>query len=106
MIGRIIGLVACLLCAFPFFVLSGDKNSGEPLQFWSGDRTLKEKVRNVPEYNREMAMLYKKCAIAFLLTGIGFLILPLLGVILVCFDCTLGIWLAYRSYKKILAAYS
>lgn len=107
MVGRIVGLIACIICAFPFFIISVyDKDSNEPINFWSGDTTLKSKVRNVQEYNKEMAGLYKKCAITFLVTGIGFLAIPMLGVIMVCFDCTLGIYLVYRNYKKILNLYS
>ena len=74
MVGRIIGLISCLLCAVPFFIISiYNKKSEEPIHFWSGDTTLKSKVKNVFDYNKEMAMLYKKCALVFLMTGIGFL---------------------------------
>lgn len=107
MLGRIIAFVSCFMCAIPFLIVSVySKESREPINFWSGDTTLKEKVKNVSEYNKEMAALYKKCAIAFLLTGVSFVILPVVGVVLLCFDCTLGIYLMYREYKKILERYS
>lgn len=107
MAGRIIGLVSCLICAVPFLIISVyNKDSKEPINFWSGDTTLKSKVKNVTEYNNKMAVLYKRYAIAFIISGIGFVILPFLGVIMVCFDCTLGIYLMYRNYKKILNLYS
>lgn len=103
MVGRMIGLVSCLMCAVPFLIISVyNKDSKEPISFWSGDTTLKSKVRNITEYNYKMAALYKRCAIAFLISGIGWLVLPALGVIMTCFDCTLGIYLMYRNYKKIL----
>lgn len=106
MIGNIVGLISCLMCAFPFFILSVyGKNSNEPINFWSGDTTLKSKVKNVKEYNKEMAKLYKKYAIAFCITGIACLILPVIGIIMICLDCTLGIYLVYRNYKKILGAF-
>lgn len=106
MVERIIGLISCLLCAVPFFIISKyDRNSREPINFWSGDKTLKKRVKNIPEYNREMADLYKKCAMAFCISGIGFLILPVVGLILICFDCTLGIYIVYRCYKKVLGKY-
>ena len=107
MFGRIVGFIACIMCAFPFFVISTyNKDSKDPITFWSGDNTLKSKVKNVQRYNNEMALLYKKCAIAFLITGIGFLVVPFIGVLMLCFDCTLGIYLVYRCYKKILNLYS
>ena len=72
MLGRIIGLISCLMCAFPFLVIGVfNKDSREPITFWSGDATLKSKVKNVAEYNGKMAVLYKKCAIAFIISGIG-----------------------------------
>ena len=48
MVGRIVGLIACFMSALPFFIISFyDKDSKEPINFWSGDTTLKSKVRNV-----------------------------------------------------------
>ena len=107
MVGRIVALVSCFMCAVPFLIIAKyNKDSKEPINFWSGDTTLKSKVKNVVEYNKEMAALYKKYAIAFLLTGIGFVIYPLIGILLLCFDCTLGIYIMYREYKRILKLYS
>ena len=83
MVGKIIALVSCLLCAVPFLIISiYNKDSKEPINFWSGDTSLKEKVADIKGYNKEMALLY------------------------LCFDCTLGIFLMYRVYKKILKRYS
>ena len=107
MIGRIIGLVSCLMCAIPFLIISVyNKDSKEPINFWSGDTTLKSKVKNVDSYNKKMALLYKRCAVAFLISGIGFMVTLYLGVAMICFDCTIGIYLVYRNYKRILGEYS
>lgn len=107
MAGRIVGLVCFLLCAFPFFVISiYNKDSSEPINFWSGDTTLKGKVKDIKGYNMEMAGLYKKCALFFLLTGILFVVFPVAGVVLLVFGCTAGIYLSYRIYKRILERYS
>lgn len=58
MVGRIVGLVFCLMCAVPFLIISvTNKDSKEPINFWSGDTTLKSKVKNVAEYNNKMAAL-------------------------------------------------
>jgi hypothetical protein len=104
---RIIGLVCCLLCAFPFFVIGiYNKDSREPIHFWSGDASLKNKVKDVRGYNMEMSGLYKKCALFFLLTGTLFAVFPVIGAILLIFGCPVGIYLAYRVYKGILERYS
>jgi hypothetical protein len=107
MVGRIAAFIACVMCAIPFLIIAiYNKDSKEPINFWSGDTTLKEKVKNVKAYNREMALLYKRCSIAFLITGIGMIVMPVVGAILLCFDCTLGIYLMYKNYKRILNLYS
>ena len=59
---KIVGLISCLLCAVPFLIIGiFEKNSKEPITFWSGDKTLKSKVKDVTAYNLEMGMLYQKC---------------------------------------------
>lgn len=107
MAGRIAGFVCFLLCAFPFWVIGAyNKDSSEPIHFWSGDTSLKDKVRDVKGYNAEMAQLYKRCALFFLLTGIVFVVFPIGGIVLTVFACSVGIYLAYRVYKRILERYS
>ncbi len=67
MFGKIIGLISCLMCAFPFFIIGiFNKDSKEPISFWSGDTTLKSKVKNVAEYNEKMAACIKS-ALLYLL---------------------------------------
>lgn len=107
MVGRIVGLVSCLLCAFPFGVISVyNKEGDEPMNFWSGDTSLKDKVKDVKGYNAEMAGLYRNCALFFLVSGILFMIFPAAGIILLIVGCSAGIYVAYRVYKKILEKYS
>ncbi|MBD5455731.1 MAG: hypothetical protein HDR23_04550 [Lachnospiraceae bacterium] len=107
MVGRIVALVCCLLCAFPFFVIGVyNKESSEPINFWSGDTSLKDKVKDINGYNMEMAGLYKKCALCFLLTGVLFVVFPIAGIVSLVFDCSVGIYMAYRFYKGILKRYS
>lgn len=107
MIGRSIGLISLIMCAVPFFIIAQfDKNSKTPINFWAGDNTLKDKVKDVEDYNKEMAALYKKCAIAFLLCGIVFFVFPVAGVVVLVLICTVGIYIVYREYKKILSKFS
>ena len=45
---KIVGLISCLLCAVPFLIIGiFEKNSKEPITFWSGDKTLKSKAKDV-----------------------------------------------------------
>ena len=44
MIGGVVGLISCIMCSVPFWIISHyGKESHTPLSFWSGDGTLKEK---------------------------------------------------------------
>lgn len=107
MVGKIIAFISCLLCAIPFWIISKyERDSRDPVPFWSGDTSLKEKVTNVHEYNREMCSLYQKCGFAFLITGLSFFAGVLAGVIMLGIDCTIGIYIVYRQYKRILSKYS
>lgn len=39
---KIVGLISCLLCAVPFLIIGiFEKNSKEPITFWSGDKNVK-----------------------------------------------------------------
>lgn len=104
--GGIIGLVSCLLCAFPFFVIGHfGKNSKEPVVFWTGDKSLKEKVKDVKGYNREISKLYKRCSLTFVVTGVLCLLPMYIGVICIVLECTIGIYIAWKAYKRILLRY-
>ena len=48
MVGRTVCLVSYLLCAFPFIIIGVfNRDSKGPINFWSGDKTLKDKVRDI-----------------------------------------------------------
>ena len=107
MVGRIIACVSMLLCAVPFLIIyKYNREDVEPIGFWSGDTSLKGKVKDVKAYNQEMAALYGRCGQVFLLSGVVFLFLPEAGIAFLIFDCTLGIYIVYRCYKNILKKYS
>lgn len=107
MVERIVGLVVCLLCAFPLFIMAHyNKNSKEPIVFWAGDeKRLKRIIKNVEGYNAEISHLYAKCVLAFVICGILFLVWPVLGCAVVVFCATIGIYIVWRLYQKILAKY-
>lgn len=109
MFEKIISFFACLLCSLPFLIVSINKNSKEPIAFWScswGSKALKEKVKNIYDYNEEMKTLYKKYAISFFITGIICLINFKLGIVIISVNCTVGLFVLYEEYAKILKKYS
>lgn len=103
----IVGLVCCVLCAFPLFVVGYyNKNSREPITFWAGDKSLKAKVKDVRGYNDEISKLYIKCAMAFLVTGIVCVVSFDVGIVCILLECTLGIYVVWKIYKSILFRHS
>lgn len=106
MAGKIISCVCCLLCAGAFYLIPMMASIRTPINFWSGDTTLKDKVKDIAAYNKEMTGLYRKYASVFLLAGVCTLLSPILGMALILLNCTLGILFLYRGYKTILNRYS
>lgn len=105
--GRIIGTICYLLCAAPFWVIARyQKDSKDPISFWAGDTSLKQRIKDIPAYNRDMARLYNRYGWAFAAAAVGGLLHPLLGVGIVVLNGTIGIFCVYRAYKKILEKYS
>ena len=106
MVGRIIGFFSCALCALAFWgIAASGKNQKTPISFWTGDTSLNGKILDVKAYNEKMAALYKKYACAYIASGVGFLIHPISGVVILCLSCTLGIYIVYRKYKKYVNEY-
>lgn len=103
----IVGLVCCILCAFPLFVVGYyNRNSREPITFWAGDKNLKVKVKDIQGYNDEISKLYIKCALAFVATGILCVVYFWVGIVCILLECTLGIYVVWKIYKNILLRHS
>lgn len=103
----IIGLVCCMLCAFPFFVIGYfERDSREPIVFWTGDKSLKKKVKDIHGYNSEISKLYIKCALVFVITGILCIIHFGAAIIAILLESTLGIYIVWKIYKSILSRYN
>lgn len=106
MVGRIIGFICCALCAVPFLFVKEFNNKKFPISFWSGDNSLKDKVKNIEAYNKEMSSLYIVYGSLFLVAGFLMLFDYIIGIIFLCVCCTCGIYIVYLIYKKILKKYS
>ena len=106
MAGRIIGFICYFMCAACFWAIAKfGKDGKDPISFWSGDTSLKGKVKDVPAYNREMASLYNKYGWAYFAAAVGGAIHPIAGVVIMLADLV-AIFFVYRAYKKILEKYS
>ena len=106
MAGRIICAINFLMCAIPFWAIAKfGKDSKDPISFWSGDTSLKGKVKDVTAYNREMAKVYTIYGWAYFAAAVGGAIHPIAGVAILVL-AMVGIIFVYRAYKKILSKYS
>lgn len=106
MAGRIISFISYMLCAIPFWVIAKyGKDGRDPISFWSGDTSLKGKVKDVAAYNREMAKVYTIYGWAYFVAAVGGAIHPIAGVVIMVLDL-IAIIFVYRSYKRILSKYS
>ena len=53
MVGQVIGMICSILCGIPFLVISRvEAFKNKPINFWSGDNSLNEKVKNIDKYNK------------------------------------------------------
>ncbi len=105
MLERIVIMVCCFMCSVPFLIIGiyNKDNEKTPIVFWSGsENKIRKEIKDMKSYNYEMATLYKKCGILFLLCGVVGLVIPLIGYILIGIMCTVGIYYVYRKYIKIL----
>ena len=106
MAGRIIGFICYFMCAAIFWSIAKfGKDSKDPISFWSGDTSLKGKVKDVAAYNREMAKVYAIYGWAYFAAAVGGAIHPIAGVAIMVL-ALVGIVFVYRADKKILAKYS
>ena len=106
MAGRIISFISYMLCAIPFWAIAKfGKDGKDPISFWSGDTSLKGKVKDVAAYNREMAKVYTIYGWGYFAAAVGGAIHPIAGVAILVLDLV-GIVFVYRAYKKILERYS
>lgn len=103
--GKIICAISFLMCAVPWWgIAKFGKDGKDPISFWSGDASLKGKVKDVAAYNREMAKVYTIYGWAYFAAAVGGAIHPIAGVAILVL-AMVGIIFVYRAYKKILSKY-
>lgn len=104
MVGQVIGCLCCILCALPFYYIAFyGKNSHDSIAFWSGDDSLK--IKNIEKYNLKMSLLYRNYAHSYVFIAIMLFLIPQVAVVLLLLDCTLGLFIVWKCYKKYVCAY-
>ena len=100
---KIIMILCCVLCGLPFWLLATVGRKGkEPLNFWSGDDRLKAKIEDVAAYNHAMGKMYFVYGSLFILAAVLAVFSMAAAVVLLILNCTLGLFLIYKGYGRIL----
>ena len=105
MVGKFIFLFCCILCALPFLYIEYLVDTANPVSFFSGDDSLKGKIKNVDAYNKEMISLYHKYGFLYVVCGIINMFIPYVGLILLGVLITIGIYIVYKKYLLIMSKY-
>lgn len=107
MASRIICFICSILCYLPWAYISiFQKNSDRPVTFWSGDQSLNDRVRDIPNYNKEMAQLYRKFSWLYLAGAVFSFFNAGWAIVLLSIGSFIVIYFAYQAYKRILEKYS
>lgn len=107
MAGQVIGAFSAFLCFLPMFIIAiVGRKSKDPINFISGDTSLKNKVKNVKEYNQKMSVLFLIWSFCYLASGIMFLIEPVYGTIVLILSCSIVLIVMYICYRIILKKYA
>ena len=106
-VGQVIYCFCCLTCAFAFILIPLlNKETKEPISFWSCDASLKDKVKDVENYNKEMTKLYLCYGSCYVVAALIVFISFTISVVILSVSMTIGIFVVYKIYKRILNKYS
>ena len=103
---KIVGLITCLLCGIPFFIIGHYKDSSWPIGLWTEDNKLRTKIHDVKQFNQEMSKLYLRCVLVFGITGLIFLLHVMTGLLFLMVESTAGIFIFSKRYKALVSKYS
>lgn len=99
-------IICCMsfsLCGLAFILIGyTQKNSDNPITFFSGDDSLKVKITNMKRYNKQMSKLYVTYGSCFIFIGIISFLNIILSLILLAILLTIGLGGVYFSYNRIL----
>ena len=106
-VGQVIYCFCLLVCALAFILIPLiNKETKEPIGFWSGDTSLKDKVKDVENYNKKMTRLYLGYGLCYVVASLIIFISFTISIVILIFNVTIGIFIVYKIYKRILNEYS
>ena len=106
-VGQVIYCFCLLVCALAFILIPLlNKETKEPIGFWSGDTSLKDQVKDVENYNKKMTKLYLCYGLCYVIAALIVFISFTISIVILIFNVTIGIFIVYKIYKRILNEYS
>lgn len=106
MVGKIILMACCWVCAGVFFgfgVYSAHRE--EPMWFWSGSKVPPGSISDIPAYNRAQSAMWKVYSLPFWAAGAIAFPSPITAAILVAAACVFGIPLLIFAHERIEKRY-
>ena len=107
MVGKIICLAVAFGCAALFYAIG--RYAGKldtPMGFWANAELDRDRITDVPGYNRENAVMWKGYSLWYAAAAVAALFSEIAFLILLVLSCTLGLWFLIWRYKTILKKYS
>ena len=88
-----------------YFIGEYAKKTKKPMHFWSGDSIDPNNIKDIYEYNRANARMWKQYALSFLICSLVVYIYPKLSIILFIINLFVGMVIMVMQYEKITKQY-
>lgn len=106
MAGAIIWYIVSFGCAVLFYSIGVyAQKLKKPMWFWSGSEVDASQIRDVKQYNKENAVMWKLYSLWYLAAGLAKIWNSVVALILLVLSCVVGIPLLVCSYSKIEKKY-
>lgn len=107
MAGKLIFCIACAITGTAFILQVNTASDDNPLNFWAGENErLKRMLKDISSYNMEMKKLYQYYSSVFYIAAVVSLFSVMAGGTVLMLNSTVGLFIVYLLYKKILKKYS
>lgn len=106
MAGKLVMWLVAFGCGILFFSIGTyAQNLNKPMGFWSGMHMNTAQVRDVAQYNKENAAMWKRYSLWYFTAGVAEIQSTILAAGLLVAGGTIGLVLLIRCYNRIYQTY-
>ncbi len=106
MVGKVIMIACCWICAGLFFGLGVySSHRKEPMWFWSGSKVPSKSISDVPAYNRAQSVMWKVYSLHYWVSGAAAFFSPAGAGILLAAVCVLSVPPLLFAHERIEKRY-